>query len=157
MLYVRQLVDEARKQERLLWYTPKHPDTPLHTSLPLNTAVALPISLSVLRRDLCFVFFAENDIKVGLARHQNQDIPLFVVHRLRKHVTRCRRLLYASRSCGATLRHLPLRLSWAPEQRLPPRLSLFVVAKLWGLRHHVCIVRARDFAALPPRNTLSIR
>lgn len=42
-----------------------HPDTPLHTSLPLNTAVALPISLSVLRRDLCFVFFAEHDVNVS--------------------------------------------------------------------------------------------
>ncbi|CAN0063951.1 unnamed protein product [Pylaiella littoralis] len=56
------LVDEARKQEGLLWYTSVHPDTPLHTSLPLNTAVVLPISLTVLRRDLCFVFFAEHDV-----------------------------------------------------------------------------------------------
>lgn len=66
-----QLVGEARKQERLLWYTSKHPDTPLHKALPLNTAVALPISLSVLRRDLCFVFFAEHDVNVSLRRHQN--------------------------------------------------------------------------------------
>lgn len=57
-------MDEARKQERLLWYTSMHPKTPLHESLPLNTAVALPISLSVLRRDLCFVFFAEPDVNV---------------------------------------------------------------------------------------------
>lgn len=63
-----QLVDEARKQERLLWYTSVHPDTPLHSSLPLNTAVALPISLSVLRRDLCFVFFAEHDVHVSSAK-----------------------------------------------------------------------------------------
>eukprot|EP00904_Undaria_pinnatifida_P012454 jgi/Undpi1/8339/HiC_scaffold_25.g10808.m1 len=56
------LVDEARKQERLLWYTSVSPDTPLHSSLPLNTAVALPVSLSVFRRDLCFVFFAEHDV-----------------------------------------------------------------------------------------------
>lgn len=60
-----QLVDEARKQEGLLWYTSVHPDTPLHTSLPLNTAVVLPISLTVLRRDLCFVFFAEEDVNVS--------------------------------------------------------------------------------------------
>lgn len=67
-LHLGQLVDEARKQERLLWYTSMHPDTPLHTSLPLNTAVALPISLSVLRRDLCFVFFAEHDVNVSVAK-----------------------------------------------------------------------------------------
>lgn len=48
----------------MLWFTSNHPDTPLHSSLPLNTAVALPISLSVLRRDLCFVFFAEPDVLV---------------------------------------------------------------------------------------------
>lgn len=59
-----QLVDEARKQERLLWYTSLHPNTPLHSSLPLNTAVALPVSLSAFRRDLCFVFFAEHDVNV---------------------------------------------------------------------------------------------
>ena len=59
-----QLVDEARKQERLLWYTSVHPNTPLHSSLPLNTAVALPVSLSVFRRDLCFIFFAEHDVNV---------------------------------------------------------------------------------------------
>lgn len=69
ILYFGQLVDEARKQERLLWYTSMHPDTPLHTSLPLNTAVALPISLSVLRRDLCFVFFAEHDVNVSLTNN----------------------------------------------------------------------------------------
>eukprot|EP00903_Cladosiphon_okamuranus_P011854 g11136.t1 len=56
------LVGEARVLEQLLWYTSKHPDTPLHKTLALNTAVALPISLSVLRRDLCFVFFAEHDV-----------------------------------------------------------------------------------------------
>lgn len=63
-----QLVDEARKQERLLWYTSVHPDTPLHSSLPLNTAVALPVSLSVFRRDLCFVFFAEDDVNVSFLK-----------------------------------------------------------------------------------------
>lgn len=64
-LWGYQLVDEARKQERLLWYTSVSPDTPLHSSLPLNTAVALPVSLSVFRRDLCFVFFAEHDVNVS--------------------------------------------------------------------------------------------
>ncbi|CAM9256918.1 unnamed protein product [Ectocarpus sp. 12 AP-2014] len=71
------LVDEARKQERLLWFTSVHPDTPLHTSLPLNTAVALPISLSVLRRDLCFVFFAEHDVN-------RQDTAVSVLTQLSK-------------------------------------------------------------------------
>ncbi|CAM9489288.1 unnamed protein product [Scytosiphon promiscuus] len=71
------LVDEARKQERLLWYTSVHPNTPLHDSLPLNTAVALPISLSMLRRDLCFVFFAEHDVT-------RQDISVAVLNQLSK-------------------------------------------------------------------------
>lgn len=80
LLKFGQLVEEARKQERLLWYTSMHPDTPLHDSLPLNTAVALPISLSVLRRDLCFVFFAEPDVNVSLAGNiQVSMIPLFIV------------------------------------------------------------------------------
>ena len=86
---LRQLVGEARKQERLLWYTSKHPDTPLHSSLPLNTAVALPISLSVLRRDLCFVFFAEHDVNVSGEKLRVQYAVIHdVLHtsRLRAHV-----------------------------------------------------------------------
>lgn len=64
LLLLWQLVDEARKGERLLWYTSMNPDSPLHDSLPLNTAVALPVSLSMFRRDLCFVFFAGHDVNV---------------------------------------------------------------------------------------------
>lgn len=60
-----QLVDKARNEEDLLWYTSTNPDTPLHVDLPLNTAVALPISLDVFHRDLCFVFFAEHDVNVS--------------------------------------------------------------------------------------------
>lgn len=59
-----QLVDEARKEEDLLWYTSTNPSTPLHPDLPLNTAVALPVSLDVFHMDLCFVFFAEHDVNV---------------------------------------------------------------------------------------------
>lgn len=83
-----QLVGEARTQERLLWYTSMHPDTPLHKSLPLNTAVALPISLSVLRRDLCFVFFAEHDVNVSLATVLKSAAPSFVVSKISKFPSR---------------------------------------------------------------------
>lgn len=63
-----QLVDKARNEEDLLWYTSTNPDTPLHVDLPLNTAVALPISLDAFHRDLCFVFFAEHDVNVSPVR-----------------------------------------------------------------------------------------
>ena len=79
VLCFRKLVDDARKQEGLLWYTPMHPDTPLHKALPLNTAVALPISLSVLRRDLCFVFFAEHDVKVSRRKKLTSPPGFFVL------------------------------------------------------------------------------
>eukprot|EP00752_Nemacystus_decipiens_P007988 g7136.t1 len=71
------LVDKARKKEGPLWYISKHLDTPLHASLPLKTAVVLPISLSVLRRDLCFVFFADHDV-------HPQDTALTVLTQLSK-------------------------------------------------------------------------
>ncbi len=65
-------MDEARKREDMLWFISDHADTPLHSSLPLNTAVAVPISLSVLRRDLCFVFFAEPDVHVRELRRDQE-------------------------------------------------------------------------------------
>ncbi|CAM9415839.1 unnamed protein product [Discosporangium mesarthrocarpum] len=56
------LVKQARQAEGLRWFTSEHPDTPLHEDLPLNTAVALPISLDAFHKDLCFVFFSDQDV-----------------------------------------------------------------------------------------------
>ncbi|CAM9205077.1 unnamed protein product [Choristocarpus tenellus] len=56
------MVQQARMAEDILWFTSEHPNTPLHPDLPLNTAVALPISLDAHLKDLCFVFFAVNDV-----------------------------------------------------------------------------------------------
>lgn len=111
----RQLVDEARKQEGLLWYTSVHPDTPLHTSLPLNTAVVLPISLTVLRRDLCFVFFAEDDVNVS--RDKNKYLVLlqhFVSHIISLTavavLTRCIQAFFVGDFCGTNGSRISLSL-----------------------------------------------
>ncbi|CAM9867618.1 unnamed protein product, partial [Sphacelaria rigidula] len=71
------LVDKARKEEDVLWYTSTNPDTPLHVDLSLNTAVALPVSLDAFHRDLCFVFFADNEF-------HRQDAAVSVLTQLSK-------------------------------------------------------------------------